>query len=232
MSHLLAQVSRLVRAEPPLPGADPILTTRGIKRAAERTLRIAESLARRLFCALALELVEEGQTSPPVPAKAGTHGVNSQPDDPWTPALILSASKDEAVCGEGSEPAKNRKHTFPLFEFVARIEDCISDTPPPERPERADSDRLPEDTPIPARSLIARTHALQAAIANHEAMARRLAARLQQGRHAGKLTNLAPGWPPGLPRSADPFVREQITWIGQTVGNWAVERHWAQMAAG
>ncbi len=198
------------------------LIARGLKRTIQAKLRIAESLARRLILALALDMGARA-SDPQGPAKAGPHGVINGLDGPWTRPLNPPHA----------EPDRTPKpRPFRLFEHVYTLADIMGSAPLPERAARQETPRQPEAELVPAHRLKARLDAFRQAIAHPEAAAQRLIAELGRGRHAGKLHNLKLGRAPGLSWQTDPLEREPVSWLGTCVLRWAVERFHAPPAPG
>lgn len=234
MERFLAALFALSSAEraPQLERGD--LIARGLKRTIQAKLRIAESLARRLILALALDMGARA-SDPQGPAKAGPHGAINGLDGPWTPACA-------GVGEEGERPENKPPHAEPhraakarpfrLFEHVYTLADIMGSAPLPERAARQETPRQPEAELVPAHRLKARLDAFRQAIAHPEAAAQRLIAELGRGRHAGKLHNLKLGRAPGLSWQTDPLEREPVSWLGTCVLRWAVERFHAPPAPG
>ncbi|MEM5518706.1 hypothetical protein WNY37_17240 [Henriciella sp. AS95] len=213
MERLLAAIFAMSSAErAPRLEADALIL-RGLKRAIQAKLRVAEALARRLFFALALDM---GARASERAALADEPAPDPRPDEPGRP--------------QTDRAAPDRAPPFALFEPMLRLEDIWRARP--QRPAREPQAPLPESDLVPARHLKARLAALNAAIADPLGAARRLIAEIQRRRHAGKLHNLKLGWPPGVSQHTDPEAREPIMWLNDCVQQWACERHHASLAPG
>lgn len=227
LAQLIAQLCAMVPAAAET-GEAPLIR-RGLKLAAFRTLRMAEALARRIFCAMAFEM-EAGAGS--VPASRQSHLILSPSKDEASKraACLLRQAQDEDSSGDGRK--RDRRPAFALFEHTVEAHEIIVPDDEVEawlarRQAAADRERFPcldMDEDVSARGLIGRLEALEAAMAQPEEMARRLLRCLSRGRHAGKLYNISYNNTPRAWTKADPVPADQIVWLTHLVRRLAGAR--------